>query len=326
MQMEQGGEDLVQLEPSHMVITNTSFTSNTAQLTGGALFTSKPDAIDVCGMPKVSEVLEFHSQFRAGVTELPRLTNASLSHNHMACLNTWTGNLAANHQGGDIVASDATSVEISTDQLTCWIEEGCSISIVNHTSGGDLAPINVKLTDAFGQLALVQPDMQVHIIPPPEVILSSRLFAIQRAEANVTRVRLWAKVNTTYYLLLSFEPQILGNTTLEVQVRECLPGETRDELNLDCQSCGQDQYSFDPSGDCKSCPLFAKCSPSTITPERYFWHSSSKSDCIQRCISQEACSFEGREDILQRQAWNAHSTSEYLDYHNNSMYQQCKEV
>ena len=326
MEKEQGPKSVVQFDPSHMVVANSSFTSNIAQVTGGALFTSTPDAIDVCGMPYVEDRLKHNPEVRAGVYRLPRLQNSSLAHVDRACLKTWTGNKAANGEGGDILASFATSVAVSTDELTCHIVEGCLISIMNHTSGGDLAPISVKLIDAFGKLALGHPHIQVHISEPPNAILSNHLFACKRAEAPMTGIRLLAKVNNTYDLTLSFEPQILGSVKLQVQVRECLPGETHDDLNEKCNSCGQDSYSFDPSKNCQRCPLFAKCSPSTIIPERYFWHSTSKSDHLQRCITQEACSFEGREHILWEQAWNAHSSNEYLDYRNNSRYHQCKKV
>ena len=325
-QIERGAESVVRIEPSYMVVTNTSFTHNIAQETGGALFTSKPDAIDVCGMPYVLEILIYNPILRAGVIQLPRLQNASLAHNYRPCLETWTGNKAADVQGGDIVASVATSVVVSTDHLTCYIEEDCSISITNHTSGDDLARIYVELFDAFGQLALGQPQTQVHIIAPSDVILSNHLFMFKRAKAELTGIRLLTMVNSTHDLTLTFKPRVLDNIRLQVQVRECLPGETQDNRNEKCQSCGQNSYSFDPSGSCRACPLFAVCTPSTITPESYFWHSASQSAYIQRCIYQEACNFEGRDHLLWEQAWNAHKAGYYLDYHNNTRYQQCKKV
>ena len=67
LQIEQGTESVVRIESSYMVLANTSFTNNIAHETGGALFTSKPDAIDVCGMPNVTEAIEVHSPLKSGL-------------------------------------------------------------------------------------------------------------------------------------------------------------------------------------------------------------------------------------------------------------------
>lgn len=321
---ERDGKKSSRWETPYMVIVNSSFTDNTAWATGGAIFTYEADAVDVCGIPQVHEVTERIYDLRSEVKGVPRLENASLADANTSCLQTWIGNKAVDEHGGNVTAGIATYVRACNDSTSCSNDN--SIVISNHTSGTELSPFSIELFDAFGYIAFGQPKMEIQIEDFSDAILPNQVIPRIEAMTNITGIRLMGKVGKEYNLTLSFRPQILDDLNLLVRVRECLPGEVPDDKQEQCLSCAKEFYSFNPKEKCAECPPHAKCSPSTITPEPNYWHFKSDSINIQRCASQRACSYEGREHILEQQAWSMHHVNMTLDYTDNSSYRQCRKV
>lgn len=132
-------------------------------------------------------------------------------------------------------------------------------------------------------------------------------------------------MNSQHNITLSFDPSILDDMHIQVQIRDCLPGEVKGDGGKSCILCGPDLFTFLSNETCRQCPENAKCSPSIITPYAGFWHSASKSTQMHECIVKDACFFEGRVAILEEAAKEAHKNLSIL-MHNDARYKQCAEV
>lgn len=83
------------------------------------------------------------------------------------------------------------------------------------------------------------------------------------------------------------------------------------------------------SQDCQKCPEHADCLlfGYTVTPQPGYWHSTSFSTQIKKCIFEKACSHPDRTDILSNNAYlraKSDSDIKYYSYH-ESDYNQCDE-
>ena len=311
-------------ETRFMAVTKSQFINNAAGFTGGAVFTNSPETLHVdCDF----ELMRDEAGAQPGAIALSRPIMPGIVGNAFLCNETWFGNRADNDQGGDVAATTATAVRVCKTTSNYCVNGGEILPIYNHSSGQELEPLNVELQDAFGKLAYQLPDMLIRIEEQStNVSLSGQLIEQAAPNTSFTLIRLSSMINTTHNLSLSFDPSILSGAVIEVQVRSCLPGEVVSADGERCSSCGEDLYSFDPSGACKACPADAKCANAVVAPEDNFWHSSSQSIQIHKCLNKAACKYDDREDTLKHQARIAHATGAVLKYINNSNYRLCSEV
>lgn len=307
-------------------LSQTSFIRNEATNAGGALFTNIPSALGACcncstlrveSTPTEDDPLKRVINITKGITD-------GILGDTAACDRSWVGNRVQRQQGGDKFATTAVVIKLCRAHLDACVDD--FLVLENHTSGGDLEDINLKLFDAFHNPAYGQPKMQLEIKADTDgAILSGQLVANVKEVTALTDIRLRAPVNSRHNLTLSFEESILSDMHVLVHIRDCMPGEIEDRDHTGCSPCGPGLYSFQPNQTCTSCPEKAKCSPSTITPEGGFWHSSTKSAQVHECISKYACNFEGRREKLERVAQEAHKDMSVL-YYNDREYNQCAEV
>ena len=314
---------------SHFLgLSQNRFVNNIANLTGGAIFTNSPNALGVCFNCSTLRVESTPTPWDPlkRVTDIKKELTKGVLENIDVCDICWTGNVADRQESGGNVATTATTMRLcnaGTDE--CVVGDGLSL-LLNHTSGEDLEKINITLLDAFNKPALGQPRMRLDIrANVANVSLTGQLSSDFDHVTSLTDVRVRGPLNSRFNLTLSFVPNILKNINIEVEIRDCMAGEIKDADAEGCTNCGPGLYSFHPDQPCMPCPENAKCSPSTITPEDGFWHSTSKSTQVHECIVDVACSKVNRVNDLEEAAMEAHRNGSVLFY-DNPRYKQCADV
>lgn len=328
--VERRNDEITPVDSRFMAITQSTVNDNVAKLTGGAIFVSNLDSLIICCNCSlgIKEVLgKRFVDRRPEVVSVKKNNLSSQINDAHPCKESWLNNSARKGDAGDVVGTMAVKANAFVGGLESSTKKNASLRLRNHTSGRDLEPIFIRLVDAFDSPAYGQPKMLAQITADsPNVTLSGQLIVNAEVVTTLTSIRLQAKVNNSYNLTLSFNPSILSNISIQVDVRDCIPGETLELGDELCIPCGEDLYSFNVHHSCKGCPINAECKYSTITPQKAYWHSTSKSIQIHKCLTRGACDYKDREKGLERQARNAHIHGLVLGYENNTAYKQCSEV
>lgn len=180
--------------------------------------------------------------------------------------------------------------------------------IRSYSSGEMLPSLNVTLLDAFANtapeqatLVVSEPDDSVELSGSPVVGM------VINGAATVTGITLRArpgvyKLNIT---VVSKEAGIkIVTKTVYVTVRECRIGEITIRNNTGCLQCQPNFYNFNPNNTgCGLCPKNkARCDGAALAPLDHFWHNSSHSDALVRCLNENACKYPNRTSILMNKA------------------------
>ena len=312
----------------YLSLTKTVFTANVANDTGGALFTNNLRALDI-GCWK--ELTSFNHE--GGIPDpfstpiFTRLSPAGVITEN-TCPEQWIENSASHPDGGDVTATTPTGAKICRLGTTDCVNQNEIFVIEDHTSGQNLEPFSVHMLDAFGRpsfgingglISVTSENLQID--------LGGQTLTNAASVVNFTDVRLQAMVNATYNLTLHFDQGTMPDTQILVKVRQCHLGEILIDGGQRCQLCSGGLYSWNASQmECSSCPEYSECKGSTVTPKNGFWHSTSRSIQIHRCVSLESCNGEGRSVALMEAAKDAHRRDAILKYTDNDAYPQCSEV
>lgn len=319
-----------ELDAQIMVLPTDQFSDNVARITGGAVFSNDPTALQRCCRCSLKREVAYEpmNEYRLAVQRFNNLSLlVAIGDSTVQCNETWFGNVALKEGGGGNAATAATLIRVCKTSSRDCVNGNIPLELTNHTSGDALEEFTVEFLDAFNSPAFGHPSTQVRVTAEAQnVALSGQLIADINANTTLSEVRLLGRVNMTHNLTLAFTPDISRNASVEVHIRNCLPGEVLDDGGEICIQCGENLYSFDPFQACAACPPNTKCKLSTVIPEDSFWHSTSKSVQVHRCIIGESCEYEGREIDLETQAREAHAESRILEYLNNTSYQQCRQV
>lgn len=331
--IEKEAETCMTAMPVLIAIAKTKFSQNKATAAGGALFTNTPQGMHVCCdcdhiTNREEELIDRECPIVHG-SSMHQLNSINGCPN--PCNQTWNGNIAGEIFGGHAVSTIGDFVSVckssSRDNYLCTGPRK-PLRILNHTSGEDLESVYLDLNGAFEYLELGQTRAHVEVTSnSTNVHLRNRLIARLEPNTSLTSIHLQAAVGQIHTLVLEFIPPIFPDLSIEIEVRPCLPGEILEFHGERCVACKEGSYSFGPFQNCIKCPSFhAVCRQSTITPEDGFWHSTSKSSQIHKCILKEACKYEGRNDVLEGQSSRAHANGDVLNYDNNVGYQLCSQV
>ena len=320
--------DVRDIESYFVGLSESWFINNSAKLTGGAIFTNSLNALGVCfncstlrieSTPSPEEPLK-------RVTDIKKNSTKGVLDSIDLCDLFWTGNMADEKEGGENVGTTASTVKICKVRSQKCINQNGLLMLLNHTSGKFLEEINITLFDYQNKPALGQPKMRLEITAnSKDVSLTGQLSSDFKHNTSLTDVRVQGPVSSWHNLTVLFHPNILSNIDFKVEIRGCMAGEIEDEDHRGCTFCGRDLYSFNPNQICTPCPENAVCTPSTITPENGFWHSTSRSAQVHKCIVEDACNWSNRAHELGGAAMEAHKKESVLCYHNTS-YKQCADV
>ncbi|GMH38879.1 hypothetical protein BSKO_06777 [Bryopsis sp. KO-2023] len=174
-----------------------------------------------------------------------------------------------------------------------------------HASGKELPPVTVRALDSFGQIALDNGNLKTRV-----GTLGGELFGnpvtsdgvLMSGNITVTGIIMRA-LPGNYKLsfeLTSEDGNREVNVTMLVEIRECVIGEVSREDGLRCERCADDFFSFDVTDEnCGQCPEeTAKCSGGALAPLDGFWHSGPRSSQLHACLTEEACTYPNRTNIL----------------------------
>lgn len=320
--------DANDIESHFLGLSRSQFINNIANRTGGGVFTSSMNGLGVCfncstlreeSTPSKKNPLKRVTNIRKEIT---KGTLAIVD----ACDQCWDGNRAEEQGGGENIATTATAVILCAVDSDRCVDGDELLTLPNHTSGEVLQGISITLLDVFHEPALGQPKMRVEIkANMTDVSLSGQLSTDFDQATSLRDIRVNGPINTRFNLTLSFFPDVLNSIDIQVEIRDCMAGEVLIGDHTSCASCPSGSYSFHPSHHCRPCPENAKCVASTLTPEAGFWHSTSKSTQIHKCIVKDACNWMRRTYELEEAAMEVHKNESVLFY-NNTTYKQCISV
>lgn len=110
-------------------------------------------------------------------------------------------------------------------------------------------------------------------------------------------------------------------------IRGCVMGEFNVTDKKICTSCSSGFYGHDPLVPCQQCSERAECPGGPVlVPKNGFWHSTPFSPQLHRCLSDDACDFDGRIEQLM-DFYSDRSTLVRSDQPvESAVYPQCGEV
>ena len=157
--------DAKDAESHFLGLSQSPFINNSANLTGGAIFTNSLSALGVCfncstlrveSTPSPEEPLK-------RVTSIKKDSTKSVLDSIDSCDLCWMGNMADEQEGGRDVGTTATTMRICNVGSHECVNQDDLLMLLNHTSGEDLQEINIILLDVHNKPALGQPRMRLEI-------------------------------------------------------------------------------------------------------------------------------------------------------------------
>ncbi|GMH45564.1 hypothetical protein BSKO_13521 [Bryopsis sp. KO-2023] len=297
-----------------VILNSTLISNNKANRAGGGIFTGDPTLLCACCGSKCTSSCQ-----SLGVESELELEGA--------CAKSWVGNSHGSGGYGPIMASFASSGEIiKSDGHPLQDNEVLDEA---HSSGEPMASLTVRMKDYFDQVVTVtRPNVFARVTSESSggQILSGQVDTLVVrgvADFNATIVSAFP---AEYQMRMSFPGIEVEDIPFRVTVRECVRGENPVEglfsTSFSCRQCEANSFSFRPSQSCTSCPTFTTCDTRTLTPIDGYWHSSSWSQSIHKCLVDIACSYGSRFDKLKNQSED--SGAEPLHFGNNTAYKLCR--
>ena len=277
-------------------MTGSTFSENTAETSGGAVFVQHPDILRYACSSRQTEIPPI--PYTADVLqELDVLTSV-----HGICPK-WTGNRAGKY--GPTIASYAAKVlEFAERDITTGNSapiKGNRLVATNHRSGDPLPIVQMEVLDGFGQgPPLGQQDdfIQATIRSPNGFFSGSINMPLDEKRKGFPPISSLQRPGP-YEIYIDFSEPGLERFVIEVEVRLCKLGEVIQEDGKLCASCSGSLYNFDlNASECTACPENGNCAGNAIQPVRGYWHRSPCSANIKQCISTEACDFVDREKTM----------------------------
>eukprot|EP00210_Caulerpa_lentillifera_P003724 g3557.t1 len=309
-----------QLQSRVIRLTGVLFESNTAQ-SGGALFTNHPDMI--------------------------RITNG----NTWSLGNSFIATAQNNHnfkESGIIFKNnskerDGYGADIASYPVRACFLRGktCSSKMltVDDFRMGNLLTFSLRFSDAFNE--------SVTRLDGFEATLrfarnnSSNVFLDGQTTArtdyggymNFTAAKPQGLINIPYNLTLSFSYGALRlkmeeKLYINITIRSCRIGQElrTSQQSISCEDCGVGQFNANPEkSDCVSCQHVEGgiCLGVAAVPRDHYWHTSSLSMKMYRCIGQEACNYYGRFENVNKTEYPAHMNNAIVSYSTNGNTVQC---
>lgn len=181
--------------------------------------------------------------------------------------------------------------------------------ISNYASGDVLPDISVTFLDAFRNAAPVKATLTVRLLnysDDVDLLVPPAANMMFNGTLNVTGIKLTAQPGEYRFNLefVTSEGNIkILNKSISVHVQECGIGEYSAYNHKRCLPCSINLYNFNPSEQqCELCKPKARCNGTTLAPVDGYWHNSSHSDVLLRCVNDEACTYNGRISSLMESA------------------------
>eukprot|EP00210_Caulerpa_lentillifera_P006707 g6409.t1 len=262
---------ILAFDQSEIRVSSSLFQKNSAITNGGAL--------DVSGRSKLS-------------VNNSNFTNNSVRENGGAIqVHTFTSATLLNSNFTD----STKGVQMSQDEESVfWLK--------NVQSGKQLPDIQMILLDGFGNGPAPTIPRVIRVSVQSNETFFQGIITINITAGRGVLSEVVGFVKPGDYSL-RITPQNIASieeTTLMIQVRDCVVGETPIQDRVLCQECGENSYNFDPNNEngCTSCPETASCEGHYIVPKDGYWHKGPCNSQVKRCVLEDACTYDKRKQNL----------------------------
>ena len=302
---------------------NTVFTNNEAQSAGGAIFIDTVAGLQLrCSDESAGKGQERYPEKHW--TAMKRLTSID------DICTSWENN-SADRYGPD-VASYVSDVQkkIADTEIKGLIPPDRNRYIIGRHKSGK--PILVAFTpvDDLEQSPAVgenNEDIEAVMSSPDRFIVGSMRVPLNDTVVNVSTTGLVQPGE--YRVIIKFEGASLESFEIIVDVKTCEMGEVPSANGAFCEPCSDATYSFEPDREdlgCLPCPKNGRCNTSTIRPLPGYWHRWPCSSHLQKCLTDEACDFDQREEKLYELTKDLHSCDIADDLVDDYGDAQCRKV
>eukprot|EP00210_Caulerpa_lentillifera_P006633 g6336.t1 len=286
-----------------LALLNTDFINNSASYSGSIIMMMDPNGVLIsCN----------YSSEENGFISSEQLESLSVIHPETLCP-TWNGNQTLGESTSGIIGTIGVSLLLSMDpndeaKLVGDSESG--FVLINQRKRTQLPTINVTVLDANGN----GPAQTMESIFDVEVTFLCDALRGRITRATITRgvgnlvnvVGTGSSGNCT--LQINPETRAIAPFNLTLQLLECRLGEENTVQGELCQECDAVSYNFNPiNASCTPCPEDASCLHHYIVPKEGYWHKSPCHHKVMRCLNDEACQYQERQQKL------ADFTQEYTD-------------
>eukprot|EP00210_Caulerpa_lentillifera_P003958 g3777.t1 len=277
-----------------VVLLNTHFIGNLANLSGGAIITTRANGVLIdC---------ESKGQLRGFVNKSSLHSLTSISSNS-SCSSRKSNQESSNTSKIDVSTfGQKFNLSLATNdgvELVGDLESGYVLK--NVSSGTQLPQINVTILDEFEEgPAFTEPRSFESRLSSLNGFFSGLYpVNISNGVGKFSDVAGFARPGN-YTLQIESDIPSLRTFNVTVIVRECLVDEEPTSDRLTCQECDAVSYNFNTSqvGGCTQCPRNANCAGRYIVPNEGHWHKSPCHNTVQECLVEKACSYEERNDVL----------------------------
>ncbi|GMH45581.1 hypothetical protein BSKO_13538 [Bryopsis sp. KO-2023] len=276
--------------PLALFLNNTSISDNEAKNGGGGIFTRDPTLVCACCGTKCSEACQ----------SLGQKSDFKLER---ACVESWVGNSHGEKGYGPMVASFVSSAIVMKSDG--GLLQGNEVLDDSHNSGQPMVSLKVQIKDLFDQVVTVQKTRVFAEVTSESTggqILSGQVDSQLKTGITDFNATIVSAFPGDYQMKMSFPDLKVGDIPFRVRVRECVRGETpvagKFLTSFSCRQCETNSFSFRPSQSCKPCPTSTTCGTGTLMLIDGYWHSSSWSESIHKCLVDVACSYTNRSTIL----------------------------
>eukprot|EP00210_Caulerpa_lentillifera_P003954 g3773.t1 len=305
---------------ARVVLLNTHFVGNFANLSGGAIMTTYVGGILIdC---------EYIERIRS-LVNVEILGSLRPIHHEEFC-SSWARNQISRNGVGDVVGAYGREIKLSIDpdhEVTLVRNMHDGYTLENVSSGIRLPNINIIVLNEFEEgPAPTLPQSFEARLSSLEGCFIQREYPtkISNGYGNFSEVIGFASPGN-YTLQISFNNNVaLQVVNLTVNVRECRLGEEPTLERLACQQCDAISYNFNTSkiGGCTQCPSNGNCTGRFIAPKKGYWHKSPCHKNVQECLVEHACSFENRTNALMNFTTNVtdcNTTKSDLEAYNDAL-------
>jgi len=201
-----------------------------------------------------------------------------------------------------VVATSGVQMNLSTSagepQITHYNDS--NLMVLNFKRRAQLPVIRVSVLDVYGNgpVPTISSFFDAVMLLPRELFPRNISTTVADGFAEFSSISS-VRPPGNYTLHIQPSEASLAPITLIVRILECEVGDELTDGGEICRKCGNAAYNFYPiSGNCTACPPDATCEGRYITPKEGYWHESPCHAEVLRCLNDEACQYEDRQQKI----------------------------
>ena len=276
-----------------MALTDTKFSSNTAEVAGGAVFAGYLEAIRLnCSIASLDTGLAFYEEEEWMAVKRLK-TQADIC-------SSWKGN-SANVYGHEVgTYATYANMTIEEAERSVCVSGGQDCVVDGYRTGKDLPKAELTLMDGLRQGPAISYGSINAIMSSPYCKFITGSIVLSMDEGNFTLQSIRGFVPPgNHKLKIGFNDEVIKDIWITVIVGNCSIGETVAPTTEMCQECSNTTYNFNDSAkECQPCPENGNCESRVITPDEGYWQKTPCSKHIHRCLPTSSCKRENRSKSL----------------------------